>query len=558
MKKKYASIRTKTFFGIILGTLLISAVILSISHHVYESSMKKYYANLARNTAETVALAVNPDIVEKYSNKVFEIYKEKPCPEDLSEEENLSRYSDIIDDEFNNMKNEYSKLMAASEVESLYVIQIDKDSKSCVYIVDGDTSENGCAPGTWDIIYEQNYDVLEHPENGFDAYITNTAEYGWLVSCGAPIYSKSGNIIGQAMVDISMNRVMNEIKDFLYNTATIVLIVAFGISCIFAIYMDLSIVRPIKVLAIASKKIADKDVESESKLSDLQSVKIKSKDEIGMLSDTLKQMEIDINSYIKDITEITAEKERIGAELSVATNIQEDMLPSIFPAFPERKEFDIFASMCPAKEVGGDFYDFFMVDEKHIAMNISDVSGKGVPAALVMVIGKALIKMAAQEGLTPGAVLTRVNAQLCANNIEDMFITSWLGILDLTTGELRCANAGHEYPSIYRNGEEFTLYKDKHSFVLGGMEHLKYKEYELQINPGDKLFVYTDGVPEATNNNNELFGTSRMIDALNSVKTGDCSAVLEAVSSHVEKFVGDAPQFDDLTMLCFEFKEFMK
>ncbi len=244
----------------------------------------------------------------------------------------------------------------------------------------------------------------------------------------------------------------------------------------------------------------------------------------------------------------------LETELNVATDIQASMLPTIFPAFPGRPEFDIYASMTPAKEVGGDFYDFFLVDDDHLAMVMADVSGKGVPAALFMVISKTLIKNAAQLGLSPKEVLEKVNNQLCEGNDAQMFVTVWLGIYQISTGQLTAANAGHEYPAIRRVGEDFQLYRDKHGFVLAGMDDLKYTEYTLQLCPGDTLYVYTDGIPEATSEAVELYGTDRMLVALNQWKDASLPNLLQGVKDHVDAFVGNAPQFDDLTMLAFQIK----
>ena len=240
-------------------------------------------------------------------------------------------------------------------------------------------------------------------------------------------------------------------------------------------------------------------------------------------------------------------------ELDMATKIQASMLPSIFPAFPEREEFDLYASMDPAKEVGGDFYDFFMIDDNHIGMVMADVSGKGVPAALFMMISKTIVQNFAMLGIGAADVLNKANDALCAQNEMEMFVTTWIGILDLTTGKMNCASAGHEYPAIYHDGK-FELFKDKHGLVLGGMEGARYKDYDIELGVGDKIFVYTDGVPEATNASNELFGTDRMIEALNSKENPNPTEVLKIVRASVDEFVGASEQFDDLTMLCLEYK----
>ena len=239
-------------------------------------------------------------------------------------------------------------------------------------------------------------------------------------------------------------------------------------------------------------------------------------------------------------------------ELNMATGIQKAMLPSIFPAFPERKEFDLYASMRPAREVGGDFYDFFLIDEDHLALIIADVSGKGVPAALFMMISKTILQNFAKLGIEPADILQKANEALCEGNRTEMFVTVWIGILEISTGKMSCANAGHEYPSVCRDGR-FELFKDRHGFVLGGMQGVKFRSYEIQLNRGDKLFVYTDGVPEATNSDKDMFGTDGMLDALNRRADAAPANVLETVQNAVDAFVGDAEQFDDLTMLCLEY-----
>ena len=277
-------------------------------------------------------------------------------------------------------------------------------------------------------------------------------------------------------------------------------------------------------------------------------------DEIEILAESFASLSKKTRDYITQITEITAEKERIGTELALATRIQADMLPNIFPAFPERPDFDIYAVMDPAKEVGGDFYDFFLIDETHLALVIADVSGKGVPAALFMMVSKILVQNYAMTGRSPAEVLRAVNNQICSNNREEMFVTVWLGILDTATGKITAANAGHEYPTVMEAGGEFRLIKDKHGLVIGAMEGIRYREYELQLQPGGKLFVYTDGVPEATNAENELFGTERMLRALNKDTGASPEQVLRNVRRAVDDFVLEAEQFDDLTMLCLEYK----
>ncbi len=258
-------------------------------------------------------------------------------------------------------------------------------------------------------------------------------------------------------------------------------------------------------------------------------------------------------SVARERRALALEKERIGAELALATRIQANALPKTFPPFPDRPEFDIYASMTPAKEVGGDLYDFFLIDDDHLALTIGDVSGKGVPASLFMMVAMALIHHVAMRELSPAKILQIVNQEICSRNPEEMFVTVWLGVLEISTGRLTAANAGHEYPALKNPGESFELLKDKHGFVIGGMEGVRYREYDIALTPGSKLFVYTDGVAEATDAAQELFGTDRMLDALRAGEEGAPADVLASVDRAVQAFVGSAPQFDDLTMLCLQY-----
>ena len=243
-----------------------------------------------------------------------------------------------------------------------------------------------------------------------------------------------------------------------------------------AMYINSRVIDPIAVLNKASKELVS-NLENDRDFS----VEVGTTNEISELADSFGQMHIGIKEYIDRLSKVTAEKERIGAELNVATKIQEAMLPSIFPPFPEVEELDIYATMDPAKEVGGDFYDFFKIDNDHIGLVIADVSGKGVPAALFMVIAKTLIKDQALTGGTPAEILERVNDLLCENNKVDMFVTVWMGIIDVKTGDIIAANAGHEFPAIRRAAGNYELFKDKHGFVVAGMEGMKYKDYEIKL-----------------------------------------------------------------------------
>jgi len=371
----------------------------------------------------------------------------------------------------------------------------------------------------------------------------------YVFTANSVIKDSSGATVAIAAADLAgpgvLRTVYRIISGVIFSTLGIMAVTV----VIYYIFTKKKLVDPIVKLQKATGAIVD-NIEQDTVLD----VDIHTHDEIEMLADSVEKMDANLREYIRQNEAITAEKERIGTELELATKIQADMLPNIFPAFPERGDFDVFASMTPAKEVGGDFYDFFLINENQLGIVIADVSGKGVPAALFMMMSKILIQNAAMSGLSPAQALETVNAHICANNREEMFVTVWLGLLDMRTGILTAANAGHEKPVVMQPNGEFELFKDKSGFVIGGMEGMRYRNYEVQLQRGAKLFVYTDGLVEATNAANDAFGLEKTLTALNEVKAQDPQAILTYVKEKVDAFAGDAPQFDDLTMLCLEYR----
>ena len=383
--------------------------------------------------------------------------------------------------------------------------------------------------------------------------LVNDDKYGYIASAYSPVFNSEGEPVAVVGVDVFMPDLQADMREFLVVVILTIMIVVLAAILLCFFFVKRKIVNPINKIRNVSKSMVD-NLENEESID----VSINTGNEIEELFDSFKEMYGDVKDYINKLSSVTAEKERIGAELDVAKHIQASMLPCIFPAFPERKEIDIYATMEPAKEVGGDFYDFFMVDERHLAIVIADVSGKGVPAALFMVIGKTLIKDHTTPGCDLGKVFTEVNRLLCESNSEDLFITAFEGVLDLVTGEFVYVNAGHEMPYISKAGSDFEVYKIRAAFVLAGMEGMKYRAGSMMLEPGDKIFQYTDGVTEATNVNNELYGMDRLGKILNKVKDGIPNEILPAVKQDIDEFVGEAPQFDDITMLCLEYKSKME
>ena len=249
---------------------------------------------------------------------------------------------------------------------------------------------------------------------------------------------------------------------------------------------------------------------------------------------------------------ISAAEKRMEQELLLAHNIQDAALPKNFTF--THKGFEIFATMDPAKEVGGDFYDFFFVGSDRMALVIADVSDKGIPAALFMMRSKTAIRGLAESGYEPEEIFYRVNNELCEGNELNMFVTVWMGIIDLNTGDMRCLNAGHEYPTVMRKDGDYEIFRDKHHLPLGAMKDMTYTSYEMHLDPGDCIYVYTDGIPDAINRYEEQYGLERMLNALNMYRDTSMEGLLQGVKADQDEFVGEADQFDDITMLGFRYK----
>ncbi len=471
--------------------------------------------------------------------------------------------------EYKEMYDLFNQLKKDGDITFLSLVVPDEDSV-CFYI-DAMVEEMGDDPANQlpygsDILYvdaanpddptdmEKYITIWERyrDNKGIDTPLVTDNDYGYNYTGVSVILDECGNAIAEIQYILDMSEVRAYLNSFLINMLLISFAII-GITIILYIFFVRKMVtKPVGKLTAFTQEITDNGTFEN------QHIDIKTGDEIESLSESFNFMLAELENYIANLSRVTAEKERIGAELDIAKHIQASMLPCIFPAFPERKEFDIYATMDPAKEVGGDFYDFFMVDERHLAIVMADVSGKGVPAALFMVIGKTLIKDHTTPDRDLGKVFTAVNNLLCEANSEGLFITAFEGVLDLVTGEFSFVNAGHEMPFISKAGGDFEPYKIRPGFVLAGMEDMKYRAGSMTIEPGDKIFQYTDGVTEATNLQNELYGMNRLGAILNKVKDGTPNDILPAVKTDIDEFVGKADQFDDITMLCLEYKARME
>ena len=380
-------------------------------------------------------------------------------------------------------------------------------------------------------IFGKDYSIKPKQKEVFVVNINNSPCY-----C---MYSK----VNDYFVLVSMTE-----EEVFFTKKASVYMLAFMETIVFAIFfatifvlVKLLVVKNIRKINSSLSLITDGDLDV--------TIDVRDNEEFASLSDDINSTVTTLKHYIDEAAA------RFDKDLEIAKQIQRSALPSVFPPYPSRKDFSIYASMNAAKEVGGDFYDFYLIDENHLAFVIADVSGKGIPGAMFMMTSKTLIKSFAESGLPVDEVLTNVNIQLCENNEAGMFVTAWMGILDLQTGLIKFANAGHNPPLVKHKNGTYEFLKGKVNFVLAGMDMVKYKEQELQLQHGDEIYLYTDGVTEAHNYNNELFGEERLLESLNSTKGMSVESICDKVKKDVDSFVCEAEQFDDITMMCVRLNE---
>lgn len=526
------SLRTKTFAGIILLALVLSTISVFFSYRTYKESMNEHYYERGSNVVKTVASQLDSKVLDSY-------YKRGITEAESAELMNSEQYQ------------EYLQFMVdvgdANDVTYLYVVR--PTEEGAYYLFDTDLSpETNCPLGYFEQYYEgaflDNKDRFLAGE--FVEPIISDASFGWLLSAFYPM-KLDGEMVAYICVDISMDEVMTDRESFLRSIVVMLAAVTVAFVLYYLWLVNGKIVRPINQLALETTRfIAAKNSTQEI---EVNVPVIRTGDEIENLAEAIQTMERDIDHYIENLKTVTAEKERIEAELNIAAHIQASMLPSVFSDLSERTEFDLYASMNPAREVGGDFYDFFLVDDDHLALVIADVSGKGVPAALFMVITKTLLKNEMQVSRTPKEVFDRVNIQLCENSEDDMFVTAWIGIYEISTGLLTYVNAGHNPPLLKKANGEFESLGMFPGFVLAGMEDVCYEQEEILLESGDVLYLYTDGVVEAMDANHALYGVDRLKAVLN--RNGDLApeTLLKRVKEDVDVFVGGGEQFDDITMV---------
>ena len=558
--KKKRSLAEKVTVMSVAGALTIGFVGLLVGLYIYAGNLfDKFVSDTFELTGTARQVSMNFAEPESLAAEVVRIYR------GLSEEERSGTGSDAYHDCFGKIteSGDYQTLYKVlhdfsvlNDVDDVYYAVYDRDTSALIYIVDPDTRNRYIkGPGDWENVDNKELNIfLGWDGTGIPHYSYIGGQDPWVCTVGVPVGDESNGTRGYILADFTLNEMTHDMLAFLirYIFATIAVTAFMGF--IITRLMERTTVRPINAIAKAAQSYVEDRRSGNTRMEHFSSLPIRTGDEVEHLNRVMAQMEKDLSVYMEDLTRVTKIEERVRTELDMASKIQKGALPDIFPAFPDRQEFDLYASMEPAKEIGGDFYDFFLIDDDHLCLVIADVSGKGVPAALFMMASKIILADNAIMGKSPSEILYDANNAICKNNKLEMFVTVWVGILEISTGKLSAANAGHEYPALKRGDGGFSVFKDRHGFVLGGMEGMKYKEYEIQLSPGDKLFVYTDGVPEANDPDGNMFEVKRMIDALNEDPDASPAQILGAVRGQINIFVREAEQFDDLTMLCLEYK----
>ena len=534
MRKLRSSIVFKSISGIVILLLVFTVIVSVIGYLEFTDALMEQYAEGTFYTADTAALNVNADHLQSYLEGGDQ-------------------------EEYEKIRNEFERLCEAQEATFIYVICPDRtDYNHITFVISAmnnrysyELFERGYVRETTNDEYRNIYRLLCEKESDY-AYVVRDRGYietGAHITALISLVGSDQEVKGILCVQRQMDILTDLRQAYLKKVAIAMILIALLVIMGQTVYIHRVLLDPLQRIIREAARFSTENVKSQKKLTD----HIRNRDEIGELARSIDDMEDQITGYISDIARIAAKEEKTRTELSLAARIQASMLPDVFPPFPERKEFELFASMDPAKEVGGDFYDFFLIDSDHLYLAIADVSGKGIPGALFMTISMLALSQIIREGKSPAEVLEAANNAICVNNREEMFITVWLGILEISTGKLTAANAGHEYPALRKPDGRFELFKDPHGFVVGGMEDMKYKEYELQLLPGSQLFLYTDGVPEATDSSERQFGTQRMLTALNGHCGEHPEEIIGGVYAAVDSFVGQAEQFDDMTMLCIQY-----
>lgn len=533
MREKFSGLSAKLIASVLLLSVLLCAAISFMGYQQFTTVLEDEYNRSAYEIAETAKSYLNPDRLQYYLE------------------------TGQRDAEYDEIQAELDQLVISTNTYLIYVTSLSNNYTTSTYIFDSvhpDTGfsryELGYTAQDMDPKYQPEVEqIMTTGERSAVYFYSYSEASGAHTTAGIPIKDSTGKVVAFLGVEKAMAALEAARSTYVRNVLEITLLAVALFLILYIGFLRRQVVAPIQAITREAQRFAQDNV---AQLDVLE--RIHKRDEIGILARVIGKMETDIVRYVENLTTVTAEKERIGAELNVATQIQADMLPRIFPPFPEQEQFDIYATMTPAREVGGDFYDFFLVDPDHLAVVIADVSGKGVPAALFMVVAKTLIKNHAQAGEEPGRVFELVNNQLCENNEAGMFVTAFLGVLEISTGKFTYVSAGHNPPLVSSGNTGYDWLSGKRNFVLAGMENMRYQQQQITLNPGDSLLLYTDGVTEALDKDGNLYSEDRLYAFWNRMnrKGKDLREQLQLLHEDINTFAAGAEQADDITMLLLQ------
>ena len=536
VRKIRSSMAANIIGAIVLMLFVFGAFVCTTGFFNFTDSFKREYETSTYHMADTATTLVNGDHLDEYLRG-----------EELDEYERSRQYLDAYTDRIG--------------VSIVYVIMVDRSDYgrfvSVFNLINNEVDktnytewELGHKRDTTNEEYRQKYRAIYEqgsvretvyrmrPNDGSHPHVTTMV----------PVRNSDNEVAAILCMQRPVRELVRARRPYLIKIIISTLVMSVLAAIFITVFVRKQILVPVTIVSEEAARFARENTKSK------EIGEISRYAELKNLAASINTMETDMVRYIENLTAATAEKERIGTELAFAKAIQESSIPNEYPAFPDRSDFDIYGFMLPAKEVGGDFYNFFLIDDDHLGIVIGDVSGKGIPAALFMMVINILISNRARMGGTPADILDYVNKDVMEHNTSGMFVTVWLGILELSTGKVIAANAGHDDALICHKNRETAPVKTKHNIVIGAFEEAWYTNFEFTLEKGDKMLLYTDGLTEATDAHDQLFGRERAIQALDVYKDKSPKAIIEGVKSRVDEFVGQAPQFDDLTMLCLEFR----
>lgn len=557
-KKNKKSLERMAFYAILFAMLTILVLAIIVEYIMFVFPTMQNYKREMDHEGEFAAAMIDKEYLARFCGQVKDLYYNTPeeIRADQSGKEYIDRIIPLVDDNFADAREVLKSAREHAQMENVFLSFFDEENERLVMIVDGNVMEKAFLPGQWISSLNGDIDSLDVINRIQNSEWFMSVGYGkvsgWTATNYLEIKDENGNFLAYMVMNVRINDLANQVSTFLKIYIPIMIIMLAIVTFFGVKFVRKNLTGPVNRLAEAAREytsLGKLDVRDDTNV--FNKLDINTGNEIEELWETMVDMERDVSRALVQIRDATAREERIATELDLAKNIQLAALPT---TYINNDKIEIYAQMTPAKEVGGDFYDFFMIDDSHLAMVIADVSGKGVPAALFMMISKTLIKHRALQGGKPSEILKFTNDSLTEDNINDMFVTIWIGILDTDTGTVTASSAGHEYPFYTDLDGEYQMLEDPHGVVCGVLEGLEYEDYTFRIPVDGRIFVYTDGVAEAQNETEEMYGLERIKSSLNRYKDKNPAELVALVKEDVDAYAGSQEQFDDITMLSLWYK----